>query len=265
MKTLFLYVILCFLSIQSFAQPGVATDRIVLHDQRVHEGVILEQIPGERILLYRTATKDTLTIEMDDISRMIRIVPEPAESPKSVKKETGKTGSDFKPYNISSVYGMVHYARGGGDYAIQGFGLSFGSNTYWGLQLGISAQYLAGEAVEDQTQPARQTVPLGLDARYIIKSSRQGRFTTLLAVSGGYNFTLNGQYFDEAYQTNFKIGNGVFFHPGIAFRVNLWQNTGLMFDIGYLFNSASLTHVASGEKTRQLAWHNILLRGSFFF
>jgi hypothetical protein len=97
------------------------------------------------------------------------------------------------------------------------------------------------------------------------KAAGQGRFTTLLAVSGGYNFTLNGQYFDEAYQTNFKIGNGVFFHPGIAFRVNLWQNTGLMFDIGYLFNSASLTHVASGEKTRQLAWHNILLRGSFFF
>jgi hypothetical protein len=154
MKTLFLYVILCFLSIQSFAQPGVATDRIVLHDQRVHEGVILEQIPGERILLYRTATKDTLTIEMDDISRMIRIVPGSGrKSAESLKEKPAKARSDFKPYNISSVYGMVHYARGGGDYAIQGFGLSFGSNTYWGLQLGISAQYLAGEAVEDQTQP----------------------------------------------------------------------------------------------------------------
>jgi hypothetical protein len=97
MKTLFLYVILCFLSIQSFAQPGVATDRIVLHDQRVHEGVILEQIPGERILLYRTATKDTLTIEMDDISRMIRIVPGTGrKSAESVKKETGKSPERFQ-------------------------------------------------------------------------------------------------------------------------------------------------------------------------
>jgi hypothetical protein len=239
----------------------------VLHDQTSHDGVILEQVPGERLVFYRLAQKDTLTINIENISRMIRLVPGIAENSAEVKENPIKSRS-FKPFNTAPAYVMLHYATGGGsggDYIFHGFGLSVGANTYWGLQVGFSAQYFSGESNVGQWQPSRQTVPLGLDARYIIKSAGNGRFTTLLAVSGGYNFTLNGQYYDEAYQTNFKIGNGVFFHPGIAFRVNLWQNTGLMFDIGYLFNSASLTHVASGEKTRQLAWHNILLRGSFFF
>jgi hypothetical protein len=267
MKKTLIYYLVLLLSNLAEAQSLQATDRVVLLDQTSHDGVILEQVPGERLVLYRVAQKDTLTINIENISRMIRLFPGIAENSVEVKENPIKSRS-FKPFNTGPAYVMLHYATGGGsggDYIFHGFGLSVGANTYWGLQVGFSAQYLSGESNVGQWQPSRQTVPLGLDARYIIKSAGNGRFTTLLAVSGGYNFTLNGQYYDDLSRVNYKIGTGFFFHPGLAFRINFWQNTGLMFDIGYLYNYAPLIHLDSGTKTSQTAWHNIILRGSFFF
>jgi hypothetical protein len=265
MKRILWMALSIFFLIEAHGQVE-ATDRIVLINQQSYDGIILEQIPGERIALFRTLQKDTINIEMEEIARMIRIVPQNQE----IKSESqgDKSISDnriFEGFNTVPTYGMIHYMRGTGDFGMIGLGLSFGANFDFGLQVGASIQYIANQSERYEKISRRQHFPLGLDLRYVIKNSKNGRFSTLLAFSGGYDFTINGGYFDYSNQLNMELTNGYFFNPGVAFRANVLKNVGLMFDLGYMYGSAHLRNSASKELMQQVASHNLIFRGSIFF
>lgn len=240
-----------------------ALDKIFLTDQSAYEGIVIEQKPGEYIRLLRLPEKDTLKIEYETIEKMTRLVADESDmSPQKSKKEGLQPPK--KVYNNRRTYGMVHGVTGGGDYAYAGFGLSFGVNLNPDFQIGLGVHYF-GQLSDPLNAPSRQTFPLALDLRHTILKSKSGRFTTMLGLSGGYNFTVNGDYFDETLFANMKMSNGYYFNPSIGLRVNILENLGLMLDVGYHYNNSSLLWRDSGDKAGTVHWHNILIRGTLFF
>ena len=87
----------------------------------------------------------------------------------------------------------------------------------------------------------------------------------MLGLSGGYNFTVNGNYYDEVLFANMRMSNGYYFNPSIGLRMNILENLGVMLDVGYHYNNSSLLYNESGDKAGTTEWHNILIRGTLFF
>lgn len=285
-------------------------DRVIMLNDAIHEGIIIEQKPGEHIKLLRLPEKDTLTLAMESIDRLEKIIRErsslnhsetsrelintdnptvlkkpaipAAPSPPTAPSVPGVPDAPVAPetppvpempdepggtftakYNSKAAYIMLHGLLGGGDYAYQGFGLSAGKNVGDDWQVGLSIHYMG--QTSDNAIPQRQTFPLAVDIRRTIKRSKNSRFSALLSVSSGYNFTVNGDYFSEKYMTQAKIGNGLYFNPALAFRFNTTKNTGLMLDLGYQLTTGGLADAQTNDRLESLSWSSFLVRGSFFF
>lgn len=240
-----------------------AVDKIFLTNRSAYEGIVIEQKPGEYIRLLRIPEKDTLQIEYENIERMTKLVSEESGRSNQIS-DKGGIQTPGKVFNSRRAYGMVHGVTGGGDYAYAGFGLSFGVNVNPNFQAGMGVHYF-GQLSDPLNTPSRQTFPLALDLRHTILRSKSGRFSTMLGVSGGVNFTINGDYFDEILFANMRMGNGYYFNPSIALRMNILENLGIMLDVGYHYNNSRLLRIESGEKIGTVDWHNILIRGTLFF
>jgi hypothetical protein len=261
MNTALNFILLCFLTFSLGAQ-NKSQDRIQLMNGTVKEGTIIEQIPGQSILLQQATPKDTLRIFYDQILKITKIIPEQNELG-TVNKSVKKENAFGPPFNTRPAYVMIHGLVGGGDYPFTGFGMSMGWNIDPWWQLGGGVNYLG--QVDGPQKPHRQIVPVYGEMRYGITWSKNGRFTTFLQFGGGYNFTLNGEYFDEATNLEMKYGRGWYINPAIAFRVNISKHTGLMFDVGYQMNTAPIIQVNNDQVNGTKQWNLLQIRGSFFF
>lgn len=248
-------VIACF---SALAQTTpAAADRVHLKSGQTHEGIIVEQKPGESVRLWRTASADTLTFEMEEIDRITKILTAP---PGAAAAQTPPPVVVRCPFNDHPWTLGVQFATGGGDYPA--FGLSAALLKRFPQQhaaLGLGIGYLGQEG------GGVGTIPLTVQGTFEPASGLKGRLGAQTYLELGYSFNLGDQYFDERAQTEVRYGNGLHLNAGLRFRVNILRNTALCFDLGFARHTSALRAVATGDKVRTKAWNNILLRGSVFF
>lgn len=261
MPTLRILSALLFGFAQALQAQTIAQDVVILNSQRSFAGIIVEQKPGAYIRLLRLPEHDTLAFPMDSIDRIVKIVSteKPAEEPHS-------TSDPHKKYNQKKHIVMIHGHLGGGDYSFSGFGLSMCQNFADRWQLGLGVHYIGQTGNSNTiTFPDQQIVPLTIECRWKFSESLHGKGATFLSLSSGYNFTLNKTHFNSEQNIDMRITNGLFFNPGIAFRINLFENMGLMLDLGYQLTSSSLFNAQTDKKIGGKQWHNFAARGTLFF
>jgi len=239
-------------------------EKVILTNGETHTGIVIEQVPGEYIQLYRTMEKDTLKIEMSDIERMIRqLETEPSPQQQKENKEDPNAWIwGRQKYNNKFTYIMIHGAMGAGDYVHQGLGLSLGYNFYE-FQVGAGVQYYGSTSWVNNGE--WQTLPIAIDIRYLFSQSKSGRFATFLSLSGGYNVVLSRDVRSNIFGESGRAENGLYLFPSLAFRMNIGKNLGLMLDLGYHMNNAKVYGKTSDTLLGTLRYDNILLRGSLFF
>jgi hypothetical protein len=245
--------------LQLFTQAPF-TDQVLMEDGTRHDGLIVEQKPGEYIRLWRQAVGDTLTLIMDDIDRMLRIAPESTTDPTDRAPDAIPADRDF---GSNRFMVLLRGSTGGGDYAFHGAGMAVGLRIGHGLEIGLGAQYFG--QYSDNTIPQRQLIPLTLDLRYRLNTSPGGRFASLISLESGLAFSLNKDYFDWGRNRPVSIRNGFYLHPALAFQVYLVPNFGLLLDVGYQFNSGQVVPFEGGGPLTTKRYSNAIVRGSLFF
>jgi len=237
-----------------------AQDIVYLTSGLSHQGIVIEQKPGEYIRLLRLPERDTLQFSMEAIDRIVKIVaPENSLLPENTARPTAPE----KRFNTNQYVAMLNGYIGGGKYALVGIGMSVGRSFGDRWQAGLGVQFI--HQTSSNTFPNQQIIPITADFKFKISESPKGRFATLLALSAGYNISVDDEQFDSGLSNNIRITDGVFFNPSIAFRVNILRNAGLMFDVGYQFSSGNIYNVESGDLIDKRTWHNFAARGSLFF
>lgn len=231
-----------------------STDVVHLKTGQTHQGLIIEQKPGESISLWRSAEADTLTFAMDVIDRITKAVPTPVQSKQSLISP--KHGFNTNPWSFA-----LQASNGGGDYSVIGFGgilqKRFPTQR---ATLGLGLHYLGA-----QNGYGVNTMPIVLHSSYEFSSGWKGRFGSLGFLDLGCSVNMGNNFFDEANQVNVKYGNGLYFNTGVRFRINVLQNTGVWFDIGYLYQNSKLTNVEDNKKLQTKAWHVFQVKGALFF
>ena len=237
-----------------------AQDIVYLTSGLSHQGIVIEQKPGEYIRLLRLPERDTLQFSMDAIDRIVKIVA-PANS--TLPENTTRPTAPEKRFNTNRYVAMLNCYIGGGKYSLVGIGMGVGRSFGDRWQAGLGVQFI--HQTSSNTFPNQQISPITADFKFKISESPKGRFATFLALSAGYNISVDDEQFDSGLSNNIRITDGVFFNPSIAFRVNVLRNAGLMFDLGYQFSSGNIYNVESGDLIDKRTWHNFAARGSLFF
>lgn len=80
MKSILLIITSVLLTGMMYGQYQ-AEDKVIMLDNTVHEGIIIEQKPGEHIKILRIPQKDTLTLSMESIDRIEKILTERTKNP----------------------------------------------------------------------------------------------------------------------------------------------------------------------------------------
>ncbi len=251
---IFLLVCLGFTAIAQLAPR----DRVLLTDGTFYDGIVIEQKPGEHIRLLRLPESDTLTVALNDIDKLIRLMQDENPAPESQLIDHGTAGF----FNTSDIVLMIHGWSGGGDYEFAGFGLGVAYRLKPRLETGLAVHYLGSLY---SPEPDRYLIPLTATVRYRLSSSARGRFSSLAAINAGYGFTLNRRFFDAALETELEMSNGLYLNPALGFRMNVLNNAGLMLEIGYQMTTSNMRDTSSGETLRRKMWHNLAVGGTLFF
>lgn len=260
MPTLFRTAFFLFGFVRLLHAQTSAQDVVILNSQRSYSGIVIEQKPGDYIRLLRLPEHDTLSFPMDSIDRIVKIVPtdKPADNqPAPLKPQT--------EYNRKRQTVMIHGYMGGGNYSFGGFGITLAQRIGKRWQVGVGGHYIGQKGSYPGTLPDQQIVPVTVDCRWRFSQSATGKTAILLALNTGYNFMLNKEYIDGGQHVNGRITNGLFFNPSFAFRVNLWENAGLMLDLGYQLTSSRLYDLGTDLRIGKRQWHNFAARGTLFF
>jgi hypothetical protein len=255
-----LFIVGLMLGGMTFAQVRpVAQDRVYLRSGDVYTGIIVEQIPGESIRLWRSMEADTLQFTMESIARITKAMTEPeSTNPDSLKTEFEKPQPQFNlsPWKISFQFGA-----GGGDYPVAILGA--GVYKYFPVQrawLGINAAWLG-----DQSSRGASSVPVLLHGSIELANSMKGRLATGVFAEAGYSFNLADAFFDEKTQSVLKHGDGMHTNIGVRFRLNVMQNVGIWLDVGYTRHTSTLRNSVTDMKAGVKDWNLAVFRGSVFF
>lgn len=170
---------------------------------------------------------------------------------------------DPPTFNTSPVRPMIHFGVGGGDYSFTALGLSVFRQINPFVTAGVSAHYF-GENGKNVNLSKWQKIPLTLESMIDLKKYKNNRSSLYFKLGAGYSFTLNGSYYDPNESTYKKVTNGWTFNPGIGYRINILQNTGLNFDLNYNLIVDELEN-ENGEAFSKNYWNHILFRTSVFF
>lgn len=168
-----------------------------------------------------------------------------------------------KPYNTSKVKPMVHFGLGAGDYSITDLGISIYHQLHPSFIVGVSTNYL-GVNGKNTSIPQWQKIPVTFESSYDIKKYNQNRSSVYLKLGIGYSFTLNGSYYDNNEFINKRVTNGWAVSPGLGYRFNILENTGLNFDVNYHL-IADKTEDDNGIVISDNLWNHIIFRTSLFF
>ncbi len=166
-------------------------------------------------------------------------------------------------FNTSPVRPMVHVGLGGGDYSFTAMGVSVFRQINPTVMAGISAQYF-GENGKNSFLYKWQKILLTVESMIDLKKYQNNRSSVYMKIGVGYSFTLNGSYYDPNEYVNKKVTDGWAFNPGLGYRVNFLQNTGLNFDVSYHLIMDKL-HDEQDAVIVKNYWNHILFRTSVFF
>jgi hypothetical protein len=236
------FLLLCGALSAAYGQTD-APVAIDLPDANANPGAIIEQKHGPGF-----PERSSQQLEMGQSERGAETLP--AAAPQ-------------QGFNQRAFYPMLHGWIGGGDYAFQGLGISVNHRITGRAEAGLGVHYLG--QTSDNSLHQRQTIPLTADLRYAFSESRSGRFAASLALSTGYNFTLNREYFDPRENVQVSVSDGWYFSPGLSFRANILPNAGLMLDLGYQLSTSRLDRADSGDQLGRRNWNNFALRAGLFF
>lgn len=75
-----------------------AEDRVIMLENTIYEGIIIEQKPGEHIKILRLPEKDTLTLSMESIDRIEKIITE-----RSMNSRNDQSKGMAKMQNLSAI------------------------------------------------------------------------------------------------------------------------------------------------------------------
>lgn len=177
--------------------------------------------------------------------------------------QDNKLSVSEKSYNNSKVKPMVHFGLGAGDYSITDLGISIYHQLHPSFIVGVSTHYL-GVNGKNTSIPQWQKIPITLESCYDIKKYNQNRSSVYLKLGIGYSFTLNGSYYDNNEFINKRVTNGWAVSPGLGYRFNILENTGLNFDVNYHL-IADKTEDDNGIVISDNLWNHIIFRTSLFF
>jgi hypothetical protein len=254
----FMLVMSTFLFLQNLNAQQRITDKVILLDSTIYEGVIVEQKPAEYVKVWRLREGDTLTVEMDQIDRLVRVSQSPSEQDNGPGTEGPTSRFNNRPFGI-----MVHRGTGGGDYAFVLMGMSVIYRMTDAFEAGIGGNYHG--QTSSNTFPERKFVSVTADMRYRLTQSKSGRFASLISLSTGVAFSLNKDYYDVDRNARMQINNGFYLNPAIALRLNIFENMGLMAELGYQMNSGSLINLDTDSQINTKQYDVFQLKGTIFF
>lgn len=246
------------------------TDAVHLVSGKMYSGIVIEQKPGESIRLWHLPEGDTLLLPMDEIERIVKILPQAntvsTSGPVAAKSSgAGMSMTESKAdYNTKRYYVMVHGMTGGGNYSFAGFGVSLSyllSNHK--TSLGLGAHYIGDNSTGNFTLETVQMFPIMAEFRHEFKTSANGRFGTALYCNAGYVVNITGNANDQNGEIEYK--NGWALNPGIGLRMNILRNLGLMLDLGWMHHVNRLNWLPPAVQSEQKSWNNFILRGTLFF
>lgn len=233
-------------------------DKITLNNKTSYTGKLVAQKPGEHIRFIVENTSDTLLILMDNIEEISKV------QVKSISETTQYSKISSQIYSPNRFQTALSYYQGGGDVRYIGFGLGM---QYWmstKFALGLTTSYLGETGSGAGRGYPWQKVPLTIESVYEYQKYSDNRMALYTKLGIGYSFTLNGNYYDNFLEDEFKVTNGFVFNPGLGFRYNVTKNLGAKLDISYLL-IADQNKRANGEKLSNLHWNAVMMRLSMFF
>lgn len=163
-------LIFCGLSNNQLSAQA-AQDIVYLTSGLWHQGIVIEQKPGEYIRLLRLPERDTLQFSMDAIDRIVKIV---APTNSSLPENAVKPVSLF---NQNRYVAMLNFYIGGGKYSLGGIGMSVGRSFNDRWQAGIGIQYI--QQTNSNIFPNQQIIPITADFKFNIRSRRKAVCTLL--------------------------------------------------------------------------------------
>lgn len=264
-KTLIL-IVLFFFPLVIFAQDK-ELEQIFLVNNKNYIGSIIEQKPGEYIKFQVHETHDTLTIAFDDIEKIVKLK---MDSLKTNMKENGAPGKTNKTketgdlFNTRPISLQLHYGLGGGDVSFTRMGFGLYRNLGTSYKVGISTSYFGENGYNPNKFLQFQKIPVMAEFLYDINRYSKNRMALFSRLGAGYSFTLNGSYYDPDRMLSFKQTNGLAFNLGIGYRLNVFKNTGFLFDVNY---SLIIDQNESDNNSLRIKnlWDNILFSGHLFF
>jgi hypothetical protein len=234
-------------------------DLVVLNDETTYLGRVVEQKPGEYIKLVLDNSQDTLKFEMNEIDRLVKVGGLPTKDRSVLSPDLVMHHFNSRSFRLS-----LGGSTGGGDVAFGGLGLALHYRAHEKLLLGISSEYL-GETGSGISAPyAWQKLPIYLDVIYDLEQHFKGR-TALYARAGmGYSFSLDNKFTDPVSNESRTVSNGFALKTGLGYRVNLFNDMGLHFDLDYLLILDNIRD-QSDQNIKSNNWSNIILSASIFF
>lgn len=242
-------------------------DVVLLKNGSEHIGKIIEQKPSQHIRLLQLPSNDTLTIRLEEIDRIlkreIQVLPEAEIQAQTAPKHVPETIETEANYHQSNYHFHINGMASGGDYASVGLGVGLYRRIGPVLQLGAVFNYYGSTRNFDTSRGPAGSIPFGLDIEYMIQSTRQNRLGLQLGCQLGYNFVTQGGH--QRNDKNAYFNNGLYVHPSIGFRCNIWKEAGLLLELGYQNIQSKSYYSDNNALIQKHSFSNIILGGSIFF
>ncbi len=221
-----------------------AQERLVLTNQKIYDGTVIEQKPGAFVRFLRLPERDTFLFDMDSIERISKL----AIAPSAAKADsTQPAAAPLRKFNNRKNYIFLHgSAFGSAPLALFGGGITFNRSFKDRFWIGIGGAYLFGDFYRPNADYDINAFGGYIDLRFRFSQGQKGRFATFFSLSGGGHASMADRNDDP-------LDNTFFISPSVAFRANITANTGLMLHLGYQY-----VNTAPGAR-------GLLFRGSFFF
>ena len=231
-------------------------DRVILQDKTTYTGKVVEQKPGEYIRLALTGSSDTLTLQMDEIDRLVKV---PADN------ASGEASGDSNiEFNNNKFYLNLGSSTGGGDVAFKGLGIGLGYRIQPGFSIGLYAEYIGSVGFALPEPYDFQKLPLILETRYELQEHFDGRGAIYGYLGAGYSITLDDEYREPDLGRFREVTDGFAFKPGLGYRINIFENTGLLLDVNYLL-IIDETRNENKLRIKTNKWSNFMISAKLFF
>ena len=253
-----------FLMVVSANAQTAGPDIVELKSGEKHQGLIVEQRPGNYLRLVQKPSSDTLTLHYSDITALYKSAEEasaPQMDTDSMLKSAPETPLPTA-FNQRRIYAGISTAVSGGDWRNTGLGAQLHYTVLPSLKAGVSLQFYWGDG---HTAVMDQILPVSLDVLYTIQSTQSGRMSLLAGSSIGCAFVQQRNYYSTKFETDAELSRGLFYSASLGGQVNFTRNTGLRVEVGYQYVGAKAYRLGTDDFLQRNKQSNIFLRGTVFF